>query len=423
MMQRSSLARDPSKINPFQALKTDDLASLQEWIDDVKRRCVSSEEVALLVNKLRDGTNQSTLLHWACYLGSEEAAALLLANGASVDALEADGKTALHWAAFEGHFALTELLLKHHADCWICDTLKRTPCHCALSQGHTEIAQSLPNYAEVIAHKERKIPDFLNCGTPSHIVAASENVPETEFEVEQRQRATGLFLEKVKQESVSRNKRSPAESEKREHTESPDPIGPRGTEAEIPRSQLPKPIPETKEPQEQAFRVESADEGDMSLTESKQRKHEERQKRREDRQRRREEREARRAQRWKEWVEELVRLAAHYDPSFHAVQPNERVCGGEAATHQSTFIRWAPSDGETVRPTSRHRERCQSRVAIPSTRFPPDLLPYEPRVPSRCRSSSSKHTREVRMWRPPSSARVEPIADICTRPSAFRPHE
>ncbi len=61
----------------------------------------------------------STALHWAAYLGSDQAAALLLAwdkDKRLIDEQDTDGHTALHLAAISGNVKIVRTLLLHGAD-------------------------------------------------------------------------------------------------------------------------------------------------------------------------------------------------------------------------------------------------------------------------------------------------------------------
>lgn len=61
----------------------------------------------------------STTLHWAAYLGSDQSAALLLAwdkNKSLINEHDADGHTALHLAAISGNLKIVRTLLLHGAD-------------------------------------------------------------------------------------------------------------------------------------------------------------------------------------------------------------------------------------------------------------------------------------------------------------------
>lgn len=61
----------------------------------------------------------STALHWAAYLGSDQAAALLLAwdkEKKLIDEQDTDGHTALHLATISGNVKIVRTLLLHGAD-------------------------------------------------------------------------------------------------------------------------------------------------------------------------------------------------------------------------------------------------------------------------------------------------------------------
>lgn len=163
------------------AVKTDDIPALKAYIrgsiehattltaqrsasltTDVAEDALDAPEVPVEQRRqekikellsLRDGSKkQSTLLHWACYLGNEAAVRLLVHYGADVNAAESDGKTPLHWAAFEGHRSICEWLLHDRGvDFERRDILDNTPCHLAILKDHTSVARLFPNYRVVIA--------------------------------------------------------------------------------------------------------------------------------------------------------------------------------------------------------------------------------------------------------------------------------
>lgn len=71
------------------------------------------------VEYLRLDDKRSTALHWAAYLGSDQAAALLLAwdqDHLLLNEQDADGHTALHLAAISGNVKIVRTLLLHGAD-------------------------------------------------------------------------------------------------------------------------------------------------------------------------------------------------------------------------------------------------------------------------------------------------------------------
>lgn len=65
---------------------------------------------------VRTNRHEWTLLHMAASGGNRKMVDLLVQKGASVNALNRDGKTPLHYAAGKGHLAIVEALLDHHAD-------------------------------------------------------------------------------------------------------------------------------------------------------------------------------------------------------------------------------------------------------------------------------------------------------------------
>ncbi len=67
-----------------------------------------------------------TALHFAAREGSAEAATTLIANGAELDAVDADGTTPLVLAALNGHLDLAALLLEAGADPNVADAYGRT---------------------------------------------------------------------------------------------------------------------------------------------------------------------------------------------------------------------------------------------------------------------------------------------------------
>jgi cytohesin len=73
-----------------------------------------------------------TALGWASVWGSNEAAELLIARGADVNASTQRGDTALHAAAYNGQKETVELLVRKGADVNAMDIDRRTPLHEAL---------------------------------------------------------------------------------------------------------------------------------------------------------------------------------------------------------------------------------------------------------------------------------------------------
>ena len=96
----------------FNALKREDVKALKKYLAAGTR---PGDDFAVLNDpNIREPNNekQSTLLHWACYLGNLSMVRLLLAHPhIDVNAVETDGKTPLHWAAFEGFENVVDELL------------------------------------------------------------------------------------------------------------------------------------------------------------------------------------------------------------------------------------------------------------------------------------------------------------------------
>ncbi|PNW86997.1 hypothetical protein CHLRE_02g104600v5 [Chlamydomonas reinhardtii] len=104
------------------------------------RRILSRNPSA--VNDCAGGTY--TPLHYAARAGKLEAVALLLKNGADVNAqTRGMGATALHRAAAQGHTAVVDTLLKAGADAVLVDCDKENALHKAAAQGHAEVCRAL----------------------------------------------------------------------------------------------------------------------------------------------------------------------------------------------------------------------------------------------------------------------------------------
>jgi ankyrin repeat protein len=84
---------------------------------------------------------------YACMHGHMEAAALLLAKGAQLNAIPGGfdyAGTALHYAALNGHRAMVEFLIARGADVNIKDTkVGQTPAGWADYGGHLELVKTL----------------------------------------------------------------------------------------------------------------------------------------------------------------------------------------------------------------------------------------------------------------------------------------
>jgi 26S proteasome non-ATPase regulatory subunit 10 len=124
------------------------------------------EIVALLLSQGADVNARANLgrtpLHWAAWNGHFEVARILLAQGANVNARVTGkatfpvpsgglpkgeiGSTALHYAAYEGHKAICELLLEHGAEVNAQAAEGWTPLHRAKFGGHEEVVELLKGY-------------------------------------------------------------------------------------------------------------------------------------------------------------------------------------------------------------------------------------------------------------------------------------
>lgn len=84
-----------------------------------------------------------TPLHRACDYGCEGIAAVLIENGANIDAQRNDGSTALHVASSNGHEGIVELLLKHGANVDIQANDESTALQIACEKGHGNVVRKL----------------------------------------------------------------------------------------------------------------------------------------------------------------------------------------------------------------------------------------------------------------------------------------
>ena len=83
------------------------------------------------------------ILHWAVYLGNEDAAKLLLRAGARVNTPDVYGATALHWASWGGQHSIAKLLLNNGASCKAKDIKSRTAKDWAIMMGQTDMIRLL----------------------------------------------------------------------------------------------------------------------------------------------------------------------------------------------------------------------------------------------------------------------------------------
>lgn len=86
-----------------------------------------------------------TLLHWACDRGQESTAALLLARGADINAVEKRlfKRTPLLLAALSGNSTLVQLLLRHGANTAAADYKGWRAVHCAAHAGSIDALRAL----------------------------------------------------------------------------------------------------------------------------------------------------------------------------------------------------------------------------------------------------------------------------------------
>ena len=83
------------------------------------------------------------ILHWAVYLGNQEAVKLLLRAGARVNTPDVYGATALHWAAWGGQHSIAKLLLNNGGSCKAKDIKNRTAEDWAIMMGQTDMIRLL----------------------------------------------------------------------------------------------------------------------------------------------------------------------------------------------------------------------------------------------------------------------------------------
>jgi ankyrin repeat protein len=94
--------------------------------------------------------NPCSALFSAAFRGYKDIAELLIANGASVDAVDNSGETPLHIAAMEGHQAIVELLINNGAQIHIQAKDGCTPLYLAACSRHQKVSQFLLNCGAAI---------------------------------------------------------------------------------------------------------------------------------------------------------------------------------------------------------------------------------------------------------------------------------
>lgn len=145
------------------------LAELAEWARKHPDR----------VNRLY-GASCSTALHLAAEFGREDAARVLLAHGAHVDARTQLGDTPLHRAAWYGHPTLVKLLLAHGADVDARDSGGMTPLHEVMTTTRAEIpleARLAVARTLLDAGADPNRPDRASHFTPLRYAVSSQGDP------------------------------------------------------------------------------------------------------------------------------------------------------------------------------------------------------------------------------------------------------
>jgi len=89
----------------------------------------------------QDISQGKTPLHLAAETGHLPILALLLQNGAKVNASDDNGQTALHHAAQQGHAQIAELLLERGSDPLLLDCRGFSPLHLAVAEGLEEVVR------------------------------------------------------------------------------------------------------------------------------------------------------------------------------------------------------------------------------------------------------------------------------------------
>ena len=114
------------------------------------------------------GTINNDLLN-ASYYGHTESVAMLLKNGAAVNAKDKDGRTALFWASIGGHIVIVAMLLEKGADVKARSNVGNTALITASIKGHTEtVAMLLKNGADVNEENHRGLSALSAAGLKGH---------------------------------------------------------------------------------------------------------------------------------------------------------------------------------------------------------------------------------------------------------------
>lgn len=175
----AELIAGKKKLDIFEAAALGHVERLKTCITDADSRDASVAGSRALDSPSKDGF---TALHFACFFGQPEAARLLLQHGAAVDAVAANptrvmplhsaasarnleaaqllvargaplnarqqgGWVPIHAAAQNGDRAMVELLLQHGADPTLANETGKTPSDVAREKGHNEIVAVLEKRA------------------------------------------------------------------------------------------------------------------------------------------------------------------------------------------------------------------------------------------------------------------------------------
>lgn len=92
-------ARNQQELDAMQVAAQGDRALMVAWLSE---QGMSAETV---------DKNGSTPLHWACFMGNEEAVSVLLALGAKIDTQDCQGQTPLHLATSSSNSRIMKSLL------------------------------------------------------------------------------------------------------------------------------------------------------------------------------------------------------------------------------------------------------------------------------------------------------------------------
>ncbi len=444
----------------LEAVKSADIGGLKKFVKgvlDVVSASVAPGSSDSLVRARRrellsspDATSKrSTLLHWAAYLDNLDAAKLLVHYGGDIDAVEADGKTPLHWAGFEGNAEMVQLLLRVGANYELLDNAKQTACHLAIINQHVDVARLFPNY-HAIAVSSPYIPlndpdpDYQTPFRPltprriieksSTTVGISSTVITTTLvtDVNQRTENTQLTSTAVQgaTKSFSQRSSSSVSSNLEAQLDLPQPIPVGGKEdarrsrsntsdtCDAPRifSAAAAPSLDSRadieaiqnSPLYEAVFASPPVIGSRAVIPPPPQPilspEEEAELRRREKEQRRAERRLRKADKRRELIHELVAMYAEEEERIarqriHWLPPSTGHVAADGSSDPTTNPTLIPSYAAPP---------PVSRVAIPSTRFPPDQPPYRPRATQKRPKSPRSVTPHYRPpWRPPSCVAVE----------------